>query len=138
MGTQVQPDSGSYTDNVNAGTATVKATVENMELTTSFDIEPYDISGEKVTVEFTPSSATYTGQEQKPTYAVKFGDAPMVENADYTATWSVGEFINAGDYQLVLNGKDGSNFTGTRSATYTIGKATPTFTAPVAKELTYT
>ncbi len=115
-----------YINNTNAGTATVKTTVEGKEISTSFTIAPYPLNGDQITVELDPSSATYTGQAQKPDYTVKFNGAPMVEDTDYTAAWGVGDFTNADQYQLVVTGKDGSNFTDTKSVTYTIGKADPT------------
>ena len=122
----------------NAGTHTgtmTYTTTDGTALSASkkFTIAPHPIYGDNITVEFTPSSATYTGQAQKPVYTVKFNGAPMVEDTDYTAAWSVGDFTAAGEYQLVVTGKYGGNFTGTRSVIYTIGKAQPTCTAPTSK-----
>ena len=85
-------------------------------------ISPYPISGEKVTVEFDPTSGTYNGQKQEPTYTVKFNGNPMTEN-DYTTSWGIGDFTSAGDYKLVLNGQ--GNFSVSREVTYNIAKTTP-------------
>ena len=125
----------SFENNVTVGTATVKMTAGGATASTTFKINPANLSN--VTVTLDPASGTYTGSyHNRPTYTLTYNGKQLVEGTDYIVDgqWT-GDFLNAGDYILCLTGK--GNFTGTKTLTYTIGKATPAFTAPAAKELTY-
>lgn len=129
-------DAGEYTikinvaegDNFNAATG---LTSEDWK----FTITPANLADCEVTM--TPASGTYTGSyHDKPAYTLTYNGKQLVEGTDYRVEggWT-GDFTNAGDSILDLTGT--GNFTGTKTLTYTIGKATPDFTAPAAKELTY-
>lgn len=121
-----------YSNNTGAGTATAWITVEGKKLTTTFAIAPYDISSGHSAVKLDPAGGVYTGQPHHPT--VTFGDGTLVEGMDYTAAWS-GNLTDVGKYVLTITGK--GNYTGIRTVTYEIGKATPAVEAPRAKELAY-
>lgn len=125
--TKYQP---AYSNNINAGDA--KLTLHSYEWT--FKIVPYDISGEKITVEFAPASGTYNGQKQEPACIVKFGGSPLTAGTDYDLAWN-GDLTNTGQHTLTITGK--GNFTGTRTVSYEICKALPRVTAPKTKELAY-
>lgn len=132
-----KPTEISYSDNVNVGTATAQITVEGQKLTATFDIAPYDISGENITVVLNPSAGTYTGKRNKPEVTVKFHDTELTGGTDYGYSWS-GELVNPDTYTVMVQGID--NFIGVnRTATYTIGKADLTnVSVGLASPLTYT
>lgn len=80
-----------------------------------FVIEPAAISGAKLTV----GNATYTGKTRKPAPVVKYGSATLVKGTDYTVSYK--NNINAGKATVIVTGK--GNYTGTKSAAFTIAKA---------------
>ena len=114
----------SFENNVNVGTATVKMTAGDATASTTFKINPASLS--YATVALDPASGTYTGSvHNRPTYTLTYNGKELDEGTDYIVDgqWT-GDFLNAGSHNLVLEGK--GNFTGTKTLTYTIGKATPT------------
>ena len=107
-----------FSNNLNVGTATVTITGKgklNGSKTVSFTIEPADISGANIGVKNT----IYTGFAQSPETTVKFGEAALTENTDYTLLFS--DNINAGKGTVTISGK--GNFKGTATRTFTINKA---------------
>ncbi|MDO4316885.1 MAG: YDG domain-containing protein [Lachnospiraceae bacterium] len=99
-----------YADNTDAGTAlvTVKAVEEGNYYGSqgkTFEIAPYDISYEEVTLGDDP---IYNGQIQTKSIEVNMG-VRLIEGDDYEVTGNTG--IDAGDYTLILTGK--GNYTGT-------------------------
>ena len=125
----------SFENNVTVGTATAKMTAGDATASTTFTINPANLSDATVTLD--PEPGTYTGSyHDKPTYTLTYNGEELDEGTDYIVDgqWT-GDFLNAGDSILTLKGE--GNFTGYKTLTYTINKATPTFTAPTAKELTY-
>ena len=106
-----------YSNNLNAGTATAKVMVEGKELTATFEINEADISGAAVTLN--PTSGTYTGTAYNPSVSVTLdGFGTLVEGTDYTLSWNKTDFINADNYIATITGK--GNFTGTKTAIFTI------------------
>ena len=125
----------SFENNVTVGTATVKMTAGDATASTTFKINPASLS--YATVALDPASGIYNGKlHSKPSYNLTYNGQELVKGTDYIVDgqWT-GDFLNAGDSILTLKGE--GNFAGTKTLTYTIGKATPAFTAPAAKELTY-
>lgn len=106
-----------YSNNVNAGTATILITGENGytgRLTAEFKINPASLTGAAITV----ANQTYTGSALKPAVTVKVGDNTIAaENYDVAYTNN----INAGTATVTITGKD--NYAGTASKTFTIAKA---------------
>ena len=114
----------SFENNVDVGTATAKMTAGDATASTTFKINPANLSD--ATVELNPASDVYDGDyHNRPTYTLTYNGNQLVENTDYIvdANWS-GDFLNAGDSILTLKGE--GNFTGYKTLTYTIHKATPT------------
>ena len=64
-------------------------------------------------------SVTYTGSAKKPSVTVKDGDYTLVEDKDYTVTYS--NNTNAGTATATVTGK--GNYTGSVSKNFTINKA---------------
>ena len=78
---------------------------------------------------------TYDGTELKPTVTVKDGSAVLVEGTDYTLAFT--NNVNVGTATVTATGI--GNYSGTKTATYTIIKADITPTAPTAQTgLVYT
>ena len=81
------------------------------------------------------STFTFNGTELKPTVTVKDGEATLVENTDYTLAFT--NNVNVGTATVTATGI--GNYSGTKTATYTIQKADITPTAPTAQTgLVYT
>ena len=72
---------------------------------------------------------TYDGTAKTPTVTVKDGEATLVENTDYTLAYTAN--TNAGTATVTVTGK--GNYSGTKTATFTIKTADITPTAPTAK-----
>lgn len=80
---------------------------------------------------------TYTGAEIKPTVTVKDSETTLTENTDYTVSYT--DNVNAGTATVTITAVDGSDYSGTAKATFTIKKADINVTSPTAKtDLTYT
>ena len=72
---------------------------------------------------------TYDGTAKTPTVTVKDGEAVLVEGTDYTVAYTAN--TNAGTATVTVTGK--GNYSGTKTATFTIKTADITPTAPTAK-----
>ena len=109
-----------YTDNINAGTATVTVTgIVNYggTQTVHFTINPKALVADETTLSAT--DFTYNATEQKPVVTVKDGTTPLVLNKDYNLTWPT-DIINQGTKTITINGT--GNYTGSFSKTYTINQ----------------
>lgn len=105
-----------YSNNINAGTATVKITGKgNYEgsYTTSFKILPCSIT--KATVSKI-SDRTYTGRAIVPTVSVTYKTKTLRKDTDYTVAYA--NNINAGTATITITGK--GNFSGTKTVTFNI------------------
>ncbi|MBR2151535.1 MAG: hypothetical protein IJ902_09190 [Prevotella sp.] len=71
---------------------------------------------------------TYTGKALEPAVTVKDGTTTLSAETDYDVAYS--DNINAGQATVTVTGKGA--YSGTAQAKFTIGKATPTVTAPEA------
>ena len=77
----------------------------------------------------------YTGKEIKPEVTVKDGDT-VIPADQYTVSYK--DNTNVGTATVTVTSNDGGNYSFTGSKTFTIIKADADFTAPTARELTYT
>lgn len=85
---------------------------------TTFLITAKTLNGNMITLE--PSGFTYNGSLQKPLVSVKNGSFLLQEDRDYTLTNEGG--TDPGTYSVTITAKSGSNYKGSASKNYTIGK----------------
>ena len=86
-------------------------------------------------IELSNSSLVYNGTELKPTATVKDGDAVLVEGTDYTLAYT--NNVNVGTATVTATGI--GNYSGTKTANFTITQADMVITVPTVKEgLVYT
>ena len=139
-GTQLTKDADyrvNYTDNTNAGKATVTVTGTGNYTgtkTENFTIAPAQLNNATVNVNGT---YTYTGQAQTPTagdVVVTLGGR-TVPSDQYTI--SASDNMNAGQATATVTAKAGGNYTGSASGKFTIEMADPTYTTPTGLTATY-
>ena len=107
-----------YSNNINAGTATVAVTGKgdySGSASGTFTINKRNVSN----LSLVETKFEFDGNPKKP--AVKDGSKTLIENTDYTATYS--NNTNAGTGSVSITGK--GNYTGTATLTFTIEKTTP-------------
>ena len=107
----------SYSNNTNAGTATVTIIGKGDytgSTTKSFTINPKSISSATVTL--SPISYTYDGAEKKPSVTVKDGTKTLTSGTDYSVSYS--NNVDVGTATVTVTGKN--NYTGSTSKTFTI------------------
>lgn len=115
-----------YTDNVDAGTATVKITGTgnyNKSVETTFVIKPADISKAAITLRET--ELPYTGEAVTPSVtklSVQSGDAveSITDLTSFVIKYS--DNINAGTAKVTVTAGAAGNFTGTAEDSFTITK----------------
>lgn len=107
----------SYSDNINAGIATITVTgIGNYDFTQTktFSIAKKAMTDEMVTLGGGPF--TYNGNIQKPTVTV--ADGTLMTANDYTI--SNDGNINAGNFTVTVTATSGGNYSGSGSQSYTI------------------
>ena len=111
-----------YSSNTNAGTA--KAVVKGKgrytgETTLYFTIQPK--SAEGLTVSLSADNYTYDGSEKKPTVTVKDPDLnkTLTSGTDYTVSYTDNKNVGNATVNITFKG----NYTGSKSAGFTISKA---------------
>ena len=113
----------SYSNNTNAGTATVTITGAGKytgTATKTFTINAKSASTLTMTV--SPTNYTYDGSAKKPTVTVKDGSKTLVSGTDYTVSYSNNTNVGTATATITCKG----NYTGTKSANFTIGSAAAT------------
>ncbi|MCR5776101.1 MAG: hypothetical protein K6G84_01640 [Lachnospiraceae bacterium] len=113
----------SYEDNTVAGNNTAKAVVTGNKRFTGTAKTSFSISGEALSDSMVTLSATdleYSGTSQKPEVTVKKDGTTLVNDKDYTVTYSE-DTINVGTVEVTVTGKGG--YTGTVVKTYKISPA---------------
>jgi len=126
----------SYSNNINAGTASVTVTGNGIytgsTATASFKIVAKTISGTAIS---SISDQTYTGSAIKPSVTVKDGTRILTSGTDYTVGYS--NNINVGTATVTITGK--GNYKGTNSTTFEIVKAVvPSISVDTISAQTYT
>ena len=89
-----------------------------------------DLQDAVVTVD---NTHVYTGSPITPDVSVTWNGTTLIKDTDYTLTYT--NNINAGEATVTVTGK--GYYTGTKTATFTIEKATPTPTMPTGLTATY-
>ena len=105
-----------YSNNTNAGTATVTITGKGNYTGTksaNFTINPKNASNLTIN---SIAAQTYSGSAKTPTVTVKDGTTTLVSGTDYTVSYS--NNINAGTATVTITGM--GNYTGTKNANFTI------------------
>ena len=112
-------------NNTNAGTATVTVTGKGNYTgtkTASFTINAKSVSNLTIS---DIAAVTYNGTAQTPAITVKDGSTTLTSGTDYTISYS--NNTNVGTATVTVTGK--GNYTGTKTANFTIEKAQLTVTA---------
>ena len=107
----------SYTNNINAGTATVTISGAGRytgTLTRTFTINPKSVSG--LTAVVSPSGYTYDGTARKPDITVSDGSRTLTAGKDYTVAYS--NNVNVGTATVTIKGA--GNYTGTLNKSFRI------------------
>lgn len=109
---------------------TTKGGTVEKTITVAQAMKPYiDLTNAVVTA----ANQTYSGSAKTPTPTVKL-NGTTIPSTGYDVTYS--DNTNAGTATITITGK--GDYTGTATGTFTIAKANPTYTAPVAMtNLTY-
>ncbi|MCQ2104818.1 MAG: InlB B-repeat-containing protein, partial [Fibrobacter sp.] len=125
---------------VNAGTYVVRATVkETANYVGGFATAEFTIAPAAIQIALSENKI-YNGLAQTPTLTVKSSineTAVLIasEDKDYVVTWDKTGFVNAGSYTVTVVGQ--GNYTGTKTATYTIAKATQNDVTVAMSDWTY-
>ena len=120
-----------YSNNVNAGTATVTITGKGNysgETAATFTIAK-SMTNDGITIAAI-ADQTYTGSAIEPEVTVTDGETTLTLGTDYTIGYSAN--VNVGTATATIIGK--GNYSGSREVLFTIAKATPTVTTPTAVE----
>ncbi len=124
----------SYSNNTNAGTATVTITGKGNYTgtkTANFTINPKNASNLTIS---SIAAQTYNGSAHTPDVTVKDGTTTLADGTDYTVAYS--NNINAGTATVAVTGK--GNYTGTKTANFTISaRSASNFTISDIAEQTY-
>ena len=86
------------------------------------------------TVTLSQTAYTYNGSACQPTPTVKDGGT-VIDPSEYSVTYS--NNVNAGTGTVTISDNTGGDYNVIGSATFTINKANPTYTAPTATSPTY-
>ena len=131
-----------YSEVTGVGTATATITGKGNytgEVTKNFQITKSISSCEISLRPADDRGYTYNGQEKKPTVTVKDGDKELTQGTDYTVSYD--KNINAGTATVTVTAAEGSNYTGSATATFIISPQTvteATVTVENADNLVYT
>ena len=124
-----------YSDNINAGTATVTVMGEG-NYSGSKDVE-FTIVPKTITTSMLSylNGTSYTGSAQTPAITVKNGSTELKSGTDYTVSYS--DNVNAGTATVTVTGK--GNYTGSASRSFAISKVSASgFTIDPIASQTYT
>ena len=113
----------SYSNNINAGTASVTVTSTDnssykFTATKNFTIAPAAISGAVIA---DIDAVTYDTKAHTPEVTVTFNNSTLEADKDYEVEYT--NNVNAGTATVTVTAKENGNFTGTASKTFTINKA---------------
>ena len=118
-----------YSNNTNAGTATVTITDKTGGNYTVSGTKTFTITAKELTnptITLSPESFTYDGTAKEPTVTVKDGTT-VISAEEYNVEYS--NNTNAGTATVTITDKTGGNYTVSGTKTFTIGKAEITVSA---------
>ncbi|MDD3429504.1 MAG: MBG domain-containing protein [Oscillospiraceae bacterium] len=113
-----------YTDNTNAGTATITITAAQNGNYSGSQTKNFIIAKKPLTDDMLAAvtgTYVYSGQPHTPTPAVQNGATNLVKDTDFTYSYS--QNINAGTATVTATATQASNYTGAVNKTFTIAKA---------------
>ena len=125
--------SGNTGTNVGTYTVTVTATGNNYQGTLNKDFTISAANASLFDVTLGTTTYTYDGTAKQPTVTVKDGETVLTANTDYTVAYTNNQ--NAGTATVTVTGK--GNYTGAKTANFTIAKAQLTDVTLAETELTY-
>ncbi|GAB6393889.1 MAG: Ig-like domain-containing protein [Bacteroidales bacterium] len=116
-----------YTNNVNAGTATVTVTDlgNSYAVTRNFTINPETLASGAIRIEDIPAQE-WTGNAIQPAITVKHGDSTLVQGRDYTVEYTDNK--EAGVATVRISGR--GNYTGSRAVNFVIQRTPVTGWTP--------
>lgn len=126
----------SYVNNTNVGQATITITLKGGYTGSSsvnFNIVQKSLSG--ATVTSSPTSFTYNGSIQKPTFSVVKDSKTLKLDIDYEVTYD-GDAISAGTQNVTISGI--GNYNGSTTSSYTISEVNISTASVTLEALTYT
>lgn len=117
---------GSYQLTINGGGNYTGTATSNWKITPKTVTNP--------TIKLSSGPFTYTGQKIEPTVTV-MDEGKTIPDSEYTVSYESN--INAGTAKIIITDKENGNYTVSGNTTFTIDKAAPTYTLPIANDLTY-
>ena len=130
-----------YSNNINAGTATVLVHGKNNpyngvgyrgDASITFPISPRNLTDGMVTLSQT--SYTYDGTEKRPSVIVKDGSSTLTSGTDYTVSYS--NNINVGTATVTVTGKGNYSSSSTVTKSFTISNSYETISLNSTKTVT--
>ncbi|MCL2638046.1 MAG: hypothetical protein FWD48_06695 [Oscillospiraceae bacterium] len=82
------------------------------------------------------TSVIYTGLQHTPTPSVTDGANNIITIHDYTVSWGANITVASGG-TVTITATAGGNYTGSRTVSFDIGKATPSYIEPIGLTATY-
>ncbi len=99
------------------------------------NIRTYEL--EDVNAELSQAKYTYNGKEAKPAVRVEYYGTVLTEGADYVVSYTPSDLVSAGTKSVEITPAEGSIYKGSKTVTYTVGKAAQTVNAKIgASKLT--
>lgn len=110
----------SYTDNTNAGTATVTITGQGNysgEITKEFTITAKALDDSMISA---IGAQTYTGEALTPNVTLTYNGKTLVKGTDYNVSYT--DNTNVGTAKVTITAVENGNYSGGATATFTIGQ----------------
>lgn len=112
-----------YSNNINAGTATVTVTDnDGGNYTLSEKQQTFEIARRSITEAEASSVAdqTYTGSQIKPDVTLTYNGKTLGKDTDYTLTYGDNTTVGSNSGSITFTAKDGGNYTGTKTVNFNI------------------
>ena len=93
------------------------------------NIRTYEL--EDANVGLSQAKYTYNGKEAKPAVRVEYYGTVLTEGADYVVSYTPSDLVSAGTKSVEITPAEGSIYKGSKTVTYTVGKAAQTVNAKI-------